>query len=98
MRCYFITNLLVWAFSPRASYHIGASGLIYGLASFLIVFGFLRNELMSLLISIGILMVYGGIYYGVLPSDPGISWESHLAGSLVGASTAFSLRNIKKTD
>jgi membrane associated rhomboid family serine protease len=97
-QCYFITNILVWLFSPRASYHIGASGLIYGLASFLIVFGFLRHELISLLISIGILLVYGGIYYGVLPSDPAISWESHLAGSVVGAVTAFQLKNIKRID
>jgi len=97
-RCYFITNILVWLLSPRASYHIGASGLIYGLSAFLIVYGFLRNELVSLLISIGILLVYGGIFYGVLPTDPGISWESHLAGAIVGTTTAFNLKDIKRID
>lgn len=95
-RCYFITNVLVWLFSPRMSYHIGASGLIYGLSSFLIFFGFLRRDFLSLLISIGVLIAYGGIFYGVLPSDPGISWESHLAGALVGMVTAFNLRDKKR--
>ncbi len=96
LRCYFLTNILVWLFSPRVSYHIGASGLIYGLASFLIVFGMLRGELISLIISITIFFVYGGIFYGVLPSDPSVSWESHLAGAGVGAVTAYKIRNIKR--
>ena len=91
LRCYFITNVLVWIFSPRLSYHIGASGLIYGLSAFLIVFGLLRKNFVSLLISVVIILFYGGIFYGVLPLDPQISWESHLAGALVGTVTAFNL-------
>lgn len=91
-RCYFFTNILVWIFSLRDSYHIGASGLIYGITSFLIFFGLLRQDFLSLVIAIIVLLVYGGMFfYGVLPSDPRISWESHLAGALVGAVTAFNL-------
>ena len=97
-RCYVITNALVWVFSPRASYHIGASGLIYGLSSFLIVYGLLRKDFVSLLVSIGILLVYGGIFYGVLPTDPRISWESHLAGATVGTISAFNLRETKRIE
>jgi membrane associated rhomboid family serine protease len=96
IRCYFITNLLVWVFSPRISYHIGASGLIYGIASFLIFFGLLRQDFISLLISIGVVIAYGGIFYGVLPTDPRVSWESHLAGALVGCVTAFNLADKKR--
>ena len=95
-RCYFYTNILVWLLSPRASYHIGASGLIYGLSAFLIFFGLLRQDFVSFLISIGIIFIYGGIFYGILPSDPHISWESHLAGALVGAVTAFNLADKKR--
>ena len=95
-RGYFITNILVWIFSPRPSYHIGASGLIYSLASFLIFFGFLRQDFLSLLISIAVIIAYGGIFYGVLPIDPLVSWESHLAGALVGAVTAFNLADKKR--
>lgn len=95
-RCYFITNILVWLFSPRVAYHIGASGLVYGLTAFLIFYGLLRQDFTSLLISIGIFMIYGGIFYGVLPIDPLVSWESHLAGVLVGSYTAFNLAQKRK--
>jgi membrane associated rhomboid family serine protease len=94
-RCYFITNILVWTFSPRQTPHIGASGLIYGLSAFLIFFGLLRKDMMSMLISIAVILLYGGIFYGVLPTQPWISWESHLSGTIVGAATAIMLRNTK---
>jgi membrane associated rhomboid family serine protease len=94
-RCYIVTNVLVWIFSPRVSYHIGASGLVYGLSSFLIFFGLLRKDFWSLFISITVFLMYGGIFYGVLPTDPHISWESHLAGAIVGAVTAFNLQDSK---
>jgi membrane associated rhomboid family serine protease len=97
-RCYIVTNILVWLFSPRISYHIGASGLIYGLAAFLIFFGLLRRDFMSLLISIVVVLIYGGIFYGVLPTDPRVSWETHLAGAAVGVVSAFQLRHTKRLD
>ncbi len=97
-RCYFYTNILVWALSPRTSYHIGASGLIYGLSAFLIFYGLLRKDFISLLISITIIIIYGGIFYGVFPTDPHISWESHLAGALVGTVTAINLANKKRVN
>ena len=95
-RCYFFTNILVWLFSPRVSIHIGASGLIYGLSAFLIFFGLLRKDFMSLLISIVVIITYGGLFYGLFPTDPWISWESHLAGALVGTASAFDLRNTRR--
>jgi membrane associated rhomboid family serine protease len=96
VRCYFLTNILVWLFSPRQTAHIGASGLIYGLSAFLIFFGLLRKDVMSILISIVVILLYGGIFYGILPTDRMISWESHLAGTIVGTATAFMLRDTKK--
>jgi len=88
LRCYLATNLLVWLLSPRVSYHIGASGLVYGLSSFLIFFGLLRRDFWSLLISTIVMVMYGGIFYGVLPGNPHVSWESHLAGAVVGLVSA----------
>jgi membrane associated rhomboid family serine protease len=91
-RCYFYTNFLVWLLSPRDSYHIGASGLVYGITSFLIFFGLIRQDFISLIIAVLVLMIYGGVFIsGVIPSDPRISWEAHLAGALVGGFTAFNL-------
>lgn len=96
-RCYFITNALVWLLSPRLSYHIGASGLIYGLAAFMILFGLLRQDFLSLTISVIIMFVYGGaILSGIIPNDPHVSWEAHLFGALTGAVTAVDLAAVKK--
>lgn len=86
--CYFMTNCVVWLFG-RPYYHIGASGLVYGLAMFLIALGFFRGSFKSLLISVVIIIFYGGIIYGILPTNKLISWESHLAGAVVGMMMAF---------
>jgi len=94
LRCYLITNILVWCFA-RPSLHIGSSGLVYGLASFLIFFGLLRRDVKSLFISAIVLIAYGGIFYGVLPTNPYVSWESHLFGALVGVWSAVSFKNRK---
>lgn len=88
-RSYFWTNILVWLFGRQDSSHIGASGIVYGLAFFLIFFGIFRRDFMSLLISIVVILLYGGVIYGVLPTDPRVSWESHFAGALVGIYTAI---------
>ncbi len=81
--CYFLTNLLVWLFA-RPEPHIGASGLVYALATFIIFYGLFRKQLKALLISAVVVILYGSIYYGILPTDGRVSWESHLFGSLIG--------------
>lgn len=83
LSCYFITNALVWLFA-RSSYHIGASGLIYGLASFMVFMGFFRQDIRSIVISIAVILFYGGLIYGILPTGTRVSWESHLIGAVVG--------------
>jgi membrane associated rhomboid family serine protease len=87
LRAYFWTNILVWLFARNAT-HIGASGLVYGLAFFSIFFGIFRRDFVSIIISIIVLLLYGSVFYGVLPTDPRVSWESHFAGAMVGISTA----------
>jgi membrane associated rhomboid family serine protease len=89
LRSYFWTNILVWLFAIRKANHIGASGVVYGLAFFLIFFGLFRRDVLSIIISIVVLLLYGGVFYGILPSDERVSWESHFAGALVGVSTAI---------
>lgn len=95
LQCYLFTGVLVWIFA-RPFYHIGASGLIYGLAFFLISFGLFRKDFRSLAISIVVVLLYGGIIYGLLPNQPGVSWESHVLGAVVGISTAFTLARVRK--
>src|SRR6186713_2418601 len=59
-RSYFWTNILVWIFGRHGTNHIGASGVVYGLAFFLIFFGIFRRDLTSILITIGVIIMYGG--------------------------------------
>jgi membrane associated rhomboid family serine protease len=94
-RSYFWTNVLVWLFGRAESNHIGASGVVYGLAFFLIFFGIFRRDFTSMLISVVVIMLYGGVIYGVLPTDPRVSWESHFAGALVGIYTAIGFSSKK---
>jgi membrane associated rhomboid family serine protease len=95
-RSYFWTNVLVWIFGRSGSSHIGASGVVYGIAFFLIFFGVFRRDLTSIIISAVVVLMYGGVIYGVIPSDPRISWESHLGGALVGIYTAIDYSSKKK--
>lgn len=87
-KCYFFTNILVWLFA-RPFIHIGASGLIYGLAAFLIFFGLFKRDFKSLFISLIVMLLYGSIFYGLFAFNDRISWESHLAGGIVGTVSAI---------
>src|SRR5690606_41815641 len=71
--------------------HIGASGIVYALAFFLIFFGVFYRDFRSLIITVVVFLLYGGVFYGILPGDPHVSWESHLAGALVGIGSALTL-------
>ena len=86
--CYFLTGGLVWAFG-RPAVHIGASGLLYGIALFLMTIGLFRKDVRSILVSVAVVFFYSGILWGVLPVDPQVSFESHLLGALVGIGCAW---------
>ena len=79
---------LVWLFG-REAMHIGASGVIYGYFAYLIVAGFLAKQFKLLLISLFVMLGYGGMIFGVLPTTPYISWESHLFGAIDGVMAAY---------
>jgi membrane associated rhomboid family serine protease len=94
---YFLTGILVWIIG-RPSVHIGASGLIYAMASFLVFFGFFYRNLISLLISLVVIALYGTLWYGIFPTETYISYESHLAGAIIGLILAWNMRNIPRID
>jgi membrane associated rhomboid family serine protease len=85
--CYFITNFLVWIFG-RPYIHIGASGLLYGIALFLMTIGLFKKDLKSIGISLVVAILYSGMIWGVFPTQPGVSWESHFWGAVVGVCCA----------
>ncbi|MBK7569161.1 MAG: rhomboid family intramembrane serine protease [Bacteroidetes bacterium] len=91
---FFVSGILVWLFG-RENYHIGASGLVYGMAFFIFFSGIFRKNIQSIALSLLIVFIYGGIVWGILPIDLKTSWEGHLMGAICGFSTAFYFR---KTD
>lgn len=83
--------LLTWLLSGfwlwlggRPSAHIGASGLVYGLASFLFFSGVWRRERRMMAVSLTVVFLYGGMVWGILPLFRDVSWEGHLFGGLSG--------------
>ncbi|MTI30850.1 rhomboid family intramembrane serine protease [Xanthovirga aplysinae] len=94
---YVMSGFWVWM-SAREAYHIGASGLIYGLISFLLFNGLFRKDSISITISLVIVFLYGSMLYGLFPSGGKVSWESHFFGALAGLILAFYFRrdNIKE--
>ena len=82
------TGILVWL-GGRPSFHIGASGLVYALASFLFFSGFIRKHRPLMAISMVVVFIYGGMIWGIFPRDEHISWEGHLFGAFNGLFWAF---------
>src|ERR1044071_5737045 len=68
----------------RPIVHIGASSIIFGLVTYLIVAGFLMKSWRSAMVALVVLIGFGGIFYGALPHAGPISWEGHLSGALAG--------------
>lgn len=85
---YISTGLMVWIFA-RSVFHIGASGVVYGLISFVFGLGLFRKSAKSIILSLCMIIMYGGYIAGLSPNQPGISWESHLIGAIMGFLTAY---------
>jgi membrane associated rhomboid family serine protease len=90
---YLMVGLWVW-FGARPAYHIGASGLIYGLGAFLFFSGIIRRYPKLMAISLLVAFLYGSMVWGVLPIQKEISWESHLLGAFAGIILSFYFRKI----
>jgi membrane associated rhomboid family serine protease len=85
---YFMSGILLWL-CGREAYHIGASGIIYGLAAFLLFSGILMRDMRLLTISLIVVFLYGSMIWGLFPIDPQISWDGHLMGALSGTILAL---------
>lgn len=88
---YLLTGIFVWLFA-REAYHIGASGIIYGLLGFLFFSGVFRRDNRSIALALLVTFIYGGLVWGILPGVKGISWESHLFGGISGIIVSFIYR------
>lgn len=88
-----LTGALVWVYAEnRSAYHIGMSGVIYGLLGFLFTSGVLRKYLPLQAISLFIVFVYGNMIWGIFPIRASVSWEGHFMGLIAGVLLAFIYR------
>lgn len=83
-----LSGIGLW-FIGRPVYHIGASGLVYGLITFLMTSGIIRKNKRLAIVSLVVIFFYGSTLWGVLPGKSGVSWEGHLSGGVFGALAAI---------
>ena len=88
----FLTGCLTWCIA-RDSYHIGASGIVYLLFSFVFFSGMIRKHFRLVALSLVIIFSYGSMIWYVLPIKEGMSWEGHLSGFLIGLILAIIYKN-----
>ncbi len=89
---FFVSGFWLWVIG-RPSLHIGASGVIYSLASFLFISGIIRKNPRLTSISLIVVFLYGSMIWGVLPTKPTVSWEGHLSGMVSGIIVAIFFKN-----
>ena len=89
-----LSGLLLWLFGPGETVTVGMSGVIFGLAGFLVGSGFFRRNLVSLVLAFAVIFFYGGsLAASILPQQPGVSWQAHICGLIAGLFVAFNVRN-----
>ncbi|MGD2074107.1 MAG: rhomboid family intramembrane serine protease [Gammaproteobacteria bacterium] len=89
---YLGSGFAVWLFG-RSAWHIGASGLTFGMTFFIATVGVLRWDTRSIALALVVFFLYGSMIWGIFPGDPSVSFESHLSGALLGVLLAVLLRH-----
>lgn len=77
-------GLGVWLIAPPFTVTVGASGVIFGYLGALVLWGLVERRFISLLVALIVVVLYGGVLWGLLPGTPGVSWQGHLTGLLAG--------------
>lgn len=85
-------SLWTWLLG-RPSYHIGASGLIYGMAAFLVLSGWLSRYYRLIAVALLVIFLYGSLFWGIFPVQPDVSWEAHAMGVVAGLVAAWYFRH-----
>lgn len=91
-----IGGLGTWLIAPATSIHIGASGLIFGFFGYLLFRGYFERSWQSIALAAVVLVLYGGMLLGLLPTAVQVSWQMHLFGFIGGALAAYVLSRIEK--
>lgn len=89
------SGIFTWVIG-RSSWHIGASSVIYAMASFLVFGGLISKNYKLILVSVFVIIAYSGLVFGLLPTSGQVSWEGHLSGVLAGLFWTYVYRNSLK--
>jgi len=92
------SGLMAWLLGAPGSVHVGASGLIFGYLGFLILSGWFARSFSSILLSLLVTALWGGMVIGVMPGQTGISWQAHLGGFLGGVLAAAMFKAPRNSD
>ncbi|MFF4594768.1 rhomboid family intramembrane serine protease [Amycolatopsis sp. CA-161197] len=84
-----VSGVGVWLVGPSNAYTVGASGLAFGWLAFLLVRGIFNRAFGQIVVAVVLLGVWSGMLWGLLPGNPGISWQGHLFGALAGVLAAW---------
>ena len=95
---YLLSGLGIWIFGQPHSFHIGASGVVYGMVSFVFWSGIFRRNVKSVVLALIVLVMYAGFFEGIIPGKEGISWEGHLMGGISGILIAWLYRRSIEED
>ena len=87
-----LSGFITWVIG-RPSYHIGASGVIYFLVSFIFFKGIFTKYYRLIALSLVVVFIYGSMLWYIFPIRDGISWEGHLGGFMTGLLLAFLVRS-----
>lgn len=93
MFIWLVGGFMLWL-TGRENYHIGASGIVYGMAFFIFFSGIFRKNMQAIALSLFVVFLYGSIVWGLFPLDLRISWEGHAMGAVCGAISAFYFRKV----
>lgn len=79
-----VSGLGTWLIGGIGTNHIGASGVIYGWLTYLLLRGIFNRSLPQIILGVVLAFFYSGLIWGVLPGTPGVSWQAHLCGAIGG--------------
>lgn len=88
-----VSGIGVWLFAQPNSITVGASGVIFGYLGFLMLRGYFQKKPASIALSLMVIFLYGGMIWGILPSNPSVSWLAHLFGFIGGSLAAKVIGN-----
>lgn len=90
------SGIVAWIIGAPGTVHIGASGVIFGYLGFLMLSGWFARSFWSIALSVLVTLLWGGLVFGVMPGQPGVSWQAHLGGFVGGVIAARQFRSTSR--